>query len=397
MEILFLSPWCPYPADNGSKLRIFHLLRGLSRHHALDLIAFCPDVPIQQASQELSQFCRSVSLLPETPFAGRRLGRAVGLLSAQPRSMAGNFSSAMAALVERSITQRRYDLLLSVELHMLPYALYTRNVPIIFEGLELAMLADAACTGRLRAGLTWWKTRHYVAAAMRRCAGATVVSATEERLARQIAPPGMPLAVVPNGVDTAELAGNFGSPEPNTLIYPGALSYDANHDAMDYFLGAIFPLIHHECPNVRLRVTGRATPSQIAALPNTEGVEFTGYLDDVRPAVAGSWAEVVPLRKGGGTRLKVLEALALGTPVISTSKGVEGLALQPGRDVLVADTPADFAAQTLRLLSFPALRADMAAHGRRAVASYDWSQSVDKLCALIEQTVGYAQPSLGEP
>ncbi len=388
MEILFLSPWCPYPADNGSKLRIFHLLRGLSRHHTLDLIAFCPDAPIQQATQELGQFCRSVSLLPETPFAGRRLDRAVGLLSPQPRSMAGNFNSAMAALVDRTISQRCYSALMCAQLHMVPYALYTRNVPIIFEELELAMLADAACSGQLRAGLTWWKTQHYVTAAMKRCAGATVVSATEERLARQIAPPGMPLAVVPNGVDIAELAGNFGSPEPNTLIYPGALSYNANYDAMSYFLDAIFPLIRHECPNVHLRVTGRATPSQIAGLPNTEGVEFTGHLDDVRLAVAGSWAEVVPLRKGGGTRLKVLEALALGTPVISTSKGVEGLALQLGRDVLVADTPADFAAQTLRLLRSPALRADMAAHGRRAVASYDWSQSVARLEELIVQAVG---------
>ncbi len=388
MEILFLSPWCPYPADNGSKLRIFHLLRGLSNRHTLDLIAFCPDAPIPQASQELRQFCRSVSLLPETPFAGRRLGRAVGLLSAQPRSMAGNFSSAMAALVEQTISQRRYSALVCAQLHMLPYALRTYDVPIIFEELELAMLADTACSGRLRASMTWWKTRHYVAVSMRRCAGATVVSATEEHLARQIAPPGIPLAVVPNGVDTAELAGNFGSPEPNTLIYPGALSYDANHDAMAYFLNAIFPLIRHECPNVRLRVTGRATSAQIATLPNIEGVEFTGYLDDVRPAVARSWVEVVPLRKGGGTRLKVLEALALGTPVISTSKGVEGLALQPGRDVLVADTPADFAAQTLRLLRFPALRADMAAHGRRTVASYDWSQSIARLEDLIAQAVG---------
>jgi len=388
MEILFLSPWCPYPADNGSKLRIFHLLRGLSRHHTLDLIAFCPDAPILQATQELRQFCRSVSLLPETPFAGRRLGRTVGLLSAQPRSMVGNFSSALSTLVERTISQRCYSALVCAQLHMLPYALRTCGVPIIFEELELAMLADTACSGRLRAGLTWWKTRHYVAAAMRRCAGATVVSATEERLARQIAPPNMPLAVVPNGVDTAELAGNFGSPEPNTLIYPGALSYDANHDAMAYFLSAIFPLIRHECPDVRLRVTGRATSAQIAALPNTEGVEFTGYLDDVRPAVAGSWVEIVPLRKGGGTRLKVLEALALGTPVISTSKGVEGLALQPGRDVLVADTPADFAAQTLRLLKSPTLRADLSAHGRRTVASYDWSQSVARLEELIMQAVG---------
>jgi glycosyltransferase involved in cell wall biosynthesis len=266
-------------------------------------------------------------------------------------------------------------------------------VPIIFEELELAMLADAAGPGtlpaqRLRAALTYWKTRRYVALAMRRCAGATVVSTAEERLARQIAPPGLPVAVVPNGVDLAGCAGPWPPPAPDTLIYPGALSYDANHDAVAHFIGAILPRIRCERPEVRLRVTGRATEAQIASLPQADGIEFTGYLDDVRPAVAGAWAEVVPLRKGGGTRLKVIEALALGTPVIATRKGAEGLDLMPGRDLLVADAPEEFAAAALRVLGSPALRVELASAGRRAATDYDWGHSVDRLCALLERAVG---------
>lgn len=392
MKLLFLSPWCPWPADNGSRLRIFHLLRGLARRHTVDLIAFCPDGPVAAAARELGQFCRRVSLLPETPFAGRRLGRAVGLLSPQPRSMAGNFSPAMAALVERESRRGGYDLLLSSELHMLPYALRTRDIPIVFEELELAILADAAEAAqprrRLRAALTYWKTRRYVAAALRRCAGMTVVSAYEEDLARMIFRPDLPLAVVPNGVDVVSCAGPWPPPVPDTMIYPGAISYDANHDAVSYFVSDILPLIRRERPDARLRVTGRAAPAEIAALPQSEGVELTGYLDDVRPAVAAAWAEVVPLRRGGGTRLKLIEALALGTPVIATSKGAEGLDLVPGRDLLIADTPAEFAATTLRLLGSPELRADLAAAGRRAAATYDWSNSVARLEALLEQAAG---------
>jgi len=163
-----------------------------------------------------------------------------------------------------------------------------------------------------------------------------------------------------------------------------ALSYDANFDAMDYFLGAILPQVQAARPDARLRITGRATPALVAALPRAEGVEFTGYLDDVRPAVARAWAEVVPLRKGGGTRLKVLEALALGTPVVSTSKGIEGLALEDGRHVLVADSSADFAAATARLLGEPDLRARLAAAGRQTAREhYDWQASGQRLNELV--------------
>jgi glycosyltransferase involved in cell wall biosynthesis len=197
----------------------------------------------------------------------------------------------------------------------------------------------------------------------------------------------MPIAIIPNGADVAGALTAQATPEPDTLIYPGALSYDANYDAMLHFVHAILPRIRAQRPQVRLRITGWVTAEQQAALA-ADGVEWTGYVPDVRPLVARAWSEVVPLRLGGGTRLKVLEALALGTPVVSTSKGVEGLELEPEQHLLLADTPAEFARATLRLLAEPALRARLAVAGRQIVrANYDWRQIGGQLNQLLAATV----------
>ncbi|HEU4324004.1 MAG TPA: glycosyltransferase family 4 protein [Roseiflexaceae bacterium] len=389
MKILFLSAWCPLPADNGSKLRIAQLLRGLAARHRVDLLSFAPQPPDQASLETMRALCGEVELLLETPFADRPVGRLAGLLSPRPRSVVANHSPAMEAAVRRR-AGHSYDLVIASQLHMAPYALLLPDTPRVLEEVELAIIreqfADApSARARLRYGLTWWKTRSYVAGLLRSFGGATVVSERERELLRPLAPAGLPLAVVPNGVDVAACAGDYGPPEPDVLIYPGAVSYHANRQAVAFFAAEVLPHIRAKRPAARLRVTGRASPQEIATLPADPGLEFTGYLEDVRPAVARAWAEVVPLRTGGGTRLKVLEALALGTPLVSTSKGVEGLDLLAGREVLLADTPADFAAQTLRLLADPSLRTELSTQGRLAATRYDWSHSVTALEELVER------------
>ncbi len=175
-------------------------------------------------------------------------------------------------------------------------------------------------------------------------------------------------------------------PNRDTLIYPGALTFDANFDAVDYFLRDIFPRVKAQRPEVRFVVTGNAPPTLRTALPQIEGVEFTGYVPDVRPVIARSWCEVVPLRSGGGTRLKVLEALALGVPVVSTPKGIEGLALDDDIHVLVAPTTDEFVDATLRILDQPELRARLAEAGRRRVAElYDWRVIGERMNDLINE------------
>lgn len=388
MRILFLSAWCPFPPDNGAKLRIAHLLRGLAHEHTVDLIAFAPEAPGDAALHELHTLCGEVELLPGSPFDEQPVHTLRLLTSAAPRSILQRYNPAVVAAVRRRAA-RGYDLVIASQIHMAPYALEVPDTPRVFEEVELALMREKhtyeqPLLQRVRLVLMWWKQRRYVQRLLRSFQGVTVASEPEMQLLRPLTHPALYAAVVPNGVDTAACGADFGPPEPDLLIHPGALSWEANADAMAYFLADIWPRIRAARPQARLQITGRSTPEQIAALPRAEGIEFTGYLDDVRAAVARAWAEVVPLRIGGGTRLKVLEALALGTPVIATSKGVEGIDLQPGRDVLVADTSQAFAEQTQRLLESPALRAALAANGRHVAARYDWSHSVARLLDVVE-------------
>jgi glycosyltransferase involved in cell wall biosynthesis len=146
-----------------------------------------------------------------------------------------------------------------------------------------------------------------------------------------------------------------------------------------------------------LAITGKLDGVQVDRLPiaRNDGVVLTGYLADIRPTITQSWISVVPLRLGGGTRLKILESLALGTPVVATSKGVEGLDLVPERDILIADTPADFAASVLRLLQDASLREALSHNGRRTVETkYDWEIIGQQFNNFIETLVAQNKSEL---
>ena len=175
--------------------------------------------------------------------------------------------------------------------------------------------------------------------------------------------------------------------EPNTLVFNGSLTYHANYDAMRYFLAEVFPLIQQQEPGVSLTITGPTSGVDLSGLRLNDGVRLSGYLDDIRPLLASASACVVPIRSGGGTRLKILEAMALGTPVVSTSKGAEGLEVTPGKQILVADEPAEFAAQVICLLRAPALREQLRTRARRLVEQqYDWREIGQRFANLVEET-----------
>jgi glycosyltransferase involved in cell wall biosynthesis len=203
--------------------------------------------------------------------------------------------------------------------------------------------------------------------------------------------------VIANGVNVADYTASFDPPEADTLVYSGALTYNANFDAVDYFLREILPLIQVERPQVKLAITGKLDGVAVDRLPvvKNNGLVLTGYLADVRPTITRSWISIAPLRLGGGTRLKILEALALGTPVVATSKGAEGLNLVPERDILIADTPADFVAAVLRLLQDTTLRETLSQNGRRAVEThYDWQIIGQQFNNFIEAIVAQSKPEL---
>lgn len=391
MKLLFLSRWYPYPADNGSKIRIFNLLKYLGQHHTVDLISFVSEELAPERLTVMEQLCETVQAVRYKPFRPNSLTSRLALFSPTPRSVIDTYSQPMEIAVDQLYQAGSYDVVIASQVDMVPYALRCTNSPKLLEELELTTQYESVqnetnVLKKLRQRLMWGKRTHYTAKTLSAFKGCTVVSAQEKGLLAQIVPSYQSVAVIPNGVDCKHYQGEFGEADPNRLIYTGALSYQPNLDAMQFFIGQVLPLIQAEFPSVQLKITGKYNEHLASQLPQNEGVTFTGYLEDIRPTLASSWVSVAPLRLGGGTRLKILEALAAGVPVVSTTKGAEGLDLTSEQELIIADTPTEIAEATLRLLNDPDLRQRLSDNGKTAVQnSYDWQIIGQKLNDFMGQ------------
>jgi glycosyltransferase involved in cell wall biosynthesis len=253
--------------------------------------------------------------------------------------------------------------------------------------------AQTSALQRLRCWASWRKAALYEARLFRRFDLVTMVSELDAAGGRGLLPArSPPVEVFANGVDCDAFRPGLAGPQPGRLVFGGALSYQANYEAVEFFLGAVLPQVRARCPGAHLRVTGSTTGADLDGLPLGGAVTLTGFLDDVRPEVAAAWAAVVPILSGGGTRLKVLEAMALGTPVVSTPKGAEGLDVSPEHDILLAEGAAGFAGATVEVLEDPALRRRLAANARRLVERrYDWGAIGRRFRERLEVLVEAAQ------
>jgi len=390
MRILFLSRWLPYPADNGSKLRIFNLLRQLSATHDIDLVALDDSGAGSVAPAPLRALCASCQVVPYRAFRPNGPRAIAGAFSSKPRFLVDTNRTEVADCVARVVQAHAPDMVLASQLDMVPYALAMQGTPRVLEELEVSRYLDAVRRAqgprrRIRAALTWWKLSQYLRRTLPKFALCTVVSGQEAANARRAVPGYERFAVVPNAVDLDTYAGDFGRVEPDTLVFTGALTYEPNLDAARYLADEIVPKVLEHVPGARLRISGRAPDDGLRHLSNRPGVELTGHVPDIRPLLARSAVSVVPIRSGGGTRLKILEAMALGTPVVATSKGAEGLEVHDGHDILLADDARSFADAVERVMRTPALRAGLADRGRELVAShYDWTVVGAQLRELIE-------------
>jgi glycosyltransferase involved in cell wall biosynthesis len=299
----------------------------------------------------------------------------------------------MQTLVKKTIESDSFDAVVASEIDTGPYAILVKNTPKLIDDVEVTSLYDQFSTqktllSKIRFGLTWWKLSRFLTRMLESFSGCTVVSEQERNLIMKIKPEYGKLTVVPNFVEMEEYVGNFDTPKKDTLIYSGALTYSANFDAMDFFLRDIFPQVKAKHPNIKLCITGDYNGVAVNRLPLVDGVELTSYLDDIQSAIAQSWTSVVPLRVGSGTRIKILEAMALGTPVISTSKGAEGLEVTHRKDILLADTPEEFAQTVLKLLEDENLRTELARHGRQLVEEkYSSKVLARRIEKLLNQVV----------
>jgi len=383
MKLLVVSTWCPVPPDNGARLRAYHLLRVLAQRHDVTLVTFADGELPRSTRDGLRALASRVEVVTGSPFAQGPLSMR-GLFSTTPRSLTQAHHPGMQQAVQRLAPH--CDVALGLEITAAIY-LQHLTVPKVFEEAEVGMLRDqvSRATGlaRPRRWLMWRKTAHFMRGFTCQFERTTVVSGHERSLLIDIGADPSRLVVVPNGVDERDLL-LPARPRLARIIYPGSLTYSANFDAVREFLQTTWPLLKTR-PGLEFMVTGSLDGVDLGSLPPHDGVRFTGRVDDVKALIAESTAVVVPLRVGGGTRLKILEAMAIGTPVVSTSKGAEGLELVPGAHLLVADTPESWTQHVLSLLDDPALLHRLSETGRTVVARhYRWAQSAAALEDALE-------------
>ncbi|MEW5868448.1 MAG: glycosyltransferase family 4 protein [Chloroflexota bacterium] len=391
MKILFVAPWFPYPPVNGTKIRLYNLLRHLGRTHMITLLSFVRAGEIVDI-QGLQGICHQVETVRCREFSPNRLKALAGFFSPKPRSIIDTYQPKIADRVAKSIDSFQPDLAIFSEWATAIYAPQNTTIPLLFEDLEVSILHDAWKSTpnpllRFRRWMTWVKAFNFYRELANRFSAITAVSVAERSHVLGIAPSRPPVHVLPNGVDLELNRPGIAEPTWNKLIFSGAMTYSANYDAAQYFLAEIFPHVLSRIPDAHLSITGSLQDVNLEGLVLNDHVQLCGYVPDIRQKVASSWASIVPLRIGGGTRLKILESMALGTPVVSTPKGAEGLDVKHEENILIADAPEQFAAETVRVLRDPELRERLSQNGRKLVEEkYDWEivgQKLEQICQSL--------------
>jgi polysaccharide biosynthesis protein PslH len=387
MRILFLSDWFPIPIDNGSKLRIYNLLRGLAQKHEVTLLSLSEKDDSDPDHPAIRSICKNVRVVRKKPFDAGYRRDLFGWISPTPRSFRSTFSPEMAQWIERTISSDKYDLAIASQIGAASYRRFFQNLPAIFEEVEIGtfyenFLYARTTRSKLRNSLTWIKHRNYTANLLKEFDICTVVSEKERDLVSQKIPEMKRIEVIPNFINLDDYSDIQISPQPKTLIFTGSFRYLPNYEAIVWFLEKVNTLIKVHFPEVKLTITGDHRDFH---LPNSSNVIRTGFVKDFKSLLASSWISIVPLQTGGGTRLKILEALALGVPVVSTSKGAEGLEVVEGQHLLIGDTPETFSENILLLFRDPELRKSLAEQGRQLIREkYDRSVVFNQFDRLVE-------------
>jgi len=389
MKILFLSRWFPFPADNGSKIRIHNLLKGLSKHHEVTLLSFYDAG--ESSLQEIRQypFASQLKVVPWKPFDAKSKRAQIGLLSTSPRSLLDTHSSQMESLIRDSVTQEKFDLIIASQLTMASYYPAFGGIPAIFEEIELGLYMDQAFhrgnwLQRLRLRLTWFKLERYFLRLLDSFSLCTVVSEQEREIFTRTFPQhSKKIEVFPNCINLDDYKEIDKVVKQCQLIFSGSFRYRPNYYAMQWFVSHVYPLILEKIPDVQLVITGDHAN---LPLPPAKNMILAGYVDDIRSLIASCNVSLAPLWSGGGTRLKILEAMALGTPVVATSKGAEGLLVKDGEHLLIADQPELFAQSVINILSNKELGDSLSSNAHCLVTKkYDWKTVMPRFLGFLEK------------
>lgn len=403
MRLLFLTPQFPYPPHKGTTLRNFNLIAGLAARHEIDLLSFHDAARVPPGP--LDALCRRIAVVPMPHRATVR--RAIDtLISPWPDMGLRLWSPQFMAQFHAWLSDGGYD---AIQIEGIELARYGLTLPspvaassqrgkgrgwgrLVFDDHNAEYLLQARIAQTERAARGWspgaiystiqaQKLRRFERRIARQADRVVAVSDTDAAALREL-DRSLRVHVVPNGIDTALYDRTRVTPielPPHALVFTGTMDFRPNVDAVLWFAREVLPLIKAEVPDAHFVIVGQRPHARLDALRSDPAIVITGGVADTRPYITGASVYVIPLRMGGGTRFKLLEALALYAPCISTTLGAEGFEVTSGRELVLADEAVTFAKATVELIRQPERGRAMGAVGRSFAEKYDWGLIVPKL------------------
>ncbi len=384
-RILYLTQILPYPLNTGAKVRQYYVLRHLSRNHAVTLLSFVRPEDQPEHIAHLREFGAAVHTVPMARSTWRNV-RAVlkAMLTGLPIVIVRDEIAAMQAQVRRLLETQKIDVIHADQVSMAQYGLLGRGVRRVLD-LHNAMYLVTQRLAEHEPNLfkRWLSQREtralarYEPALLQQYDQVVFVTAEDrgaiEAVSHQTAGAPANVSIIPICVDPSEKQPVIPTANPQRVLFLGPLFWPPNAEGVLWFAREVWQAIHAQYPQARFTVVGRNPPESVAQLHGKDNIEVTGYLPDLATVLAETGALVVPLRAGGGMRVKILDAWCWGLPIVSTSIGAEGINLQDGQNLLLADSPAAFAEKVIAVLQDSQLQTRLRQNGRLWVEQqYDW-------------------------
>ncbi len=382
MNILQLAPKVPFPLDEGGRISIYNTTKQLALSGAKVYFAALSENPKNENLGDLYRWCKDISVIKHKKHYGL-VSIARSLFLKIPLNIAKFQSPAVLQALTQFGRKHKIDLIHVDYLHMAQYGLALKNIlskPAVLRehDLEIKMMQRFAevetrphlkFVARVQAK-TFRRYQPEICAQFDKC---IMVSADDERDLRQLAPR-VKTTVIPIGVDTHYFRPHRERAGPSTICYLGSLDWFANVQGIRWFAKDVLPLVAKEHGTVKLLIYGSSPGRSVSELADGKRIFVMGFIEDAREAFRSATVFIAPEAVGSGLRIKILEAMAMGKPVVATSVSCEGIAVKHGRDILVADKPADFAREVSLLLSSERLRRSVSTNARRSIVrQYSWA------------------------
>jgi polysaccharide biosynthesis protein PslH len=391
MRILVVAHSLPRPTW-GAGTRNYHLLRALAQRHIVSLLALVgPEERDPSAADHVRPHVHSVQQVEVAVGGNRRLSQLVALAQGKSYFLSSQITPIAQTALDEELARNEYDAVLFEGLLVAGYQVPRRTRVILDEHNiehELIQRSYQSGGGLVRRGFNWLEYRRMRPVEIERCRRADLILVTSEREREVLGAlaPEKTVQVVPNGVDVGAFTSDSATEGvPGRIVFTASFDYYPNVQGALHFAENIWPRVREEAPGATWHLVGRNPPQEIVRLGTLPGVTVTGSVPAVQPYLDEAQVAIVPLLTGAGTRLKILEALAMRRAIVSTSLGCEGIDCVDRQHLLVADAPEKFAGSIIKLLSDEALRRSLGENGRRLVEDrYSWDYCGSRLLAALE-------------